>query len=253
MDVWSRDFEIVHMRLTVSVFIHLFIEPLLCFRQHVRIKRWVARIHRAQTPVEARDLKTADLKISGQMLTLSHTVVSDSLRPHGLQPARLLCPWDSPGKNTGAGCHFLFQGIFPTQGPKQHLLLLLHSQADSLPLEPPGKPWEALSCLFAISWTIARQAPLMIEFSRQEYRSGLPFPSPGDLPHQGIEPSSPALWADSLLSEPPGKPSETPFVVQTLSHVRLCDPMDRSTPELKASMSFITPRVCSDSCPLSQW
>ena len=40
----------------------------------------------------------------------------DSLQPHGLKPARLLCPWNSPGKNTGVGCHFLFQGIFPTQG-----------------------------------------------------------------------------------------------------------------------------------------
>ena len=47
---------------------------------------------------------------------VSHSVVSDSLRPHGLQPARLLCPWNSPGKNTGVGGHFLFQGIFPTQG-----------------------------------------------------------------------------------------------------------------------------------------
>ena len=42
--------------------------------------------------------------------------VSDSLRPHGLWPARLLCPWDSPGKNTGVGYHALLQGIFPTQG-----------------------------------------------------------------------------------------------------------------------------------------
>ena len=44
------------------------------------------------------------------------SVLSDPLQPHGLQPARLLCSWDSPGKNTGASCHFLFQGIFPTQG-----------------------------------------------------------------------------------------------------------------------------------------
>ena len=40
------------------------------------------------------------------------SVTSDSLQPHGLQPARLLCPWDSPGKNTGEGCHALLQGIF---------------------------------------------------------------------------------------------------------------------------------------------
>ena len=44
------------------------------------------------------------------------SAVPDSLRPHGLYPARLLCPWDSPGKNTGGGCHVLLQGIFPTQG-----------------------------------------------------------------------------------------------------------------------------------------
>ena len=54
-------------------------------------------------------------------------------------------------------------------------------------------------------WTGDPQAPLSIGFSRQEYWSGLPFPSPGDLPHVGIEPGSPALRADSLLTEPPGK------------------------------------------------
>ena len=52
---------------------------------------------------------------------------------------------------------------------------------------------------------LACQAPLSTEFSSQEYWSGLPFPSPGDLPDPGIEPGSPALWADSLPSEPPGK------------------------------------------------
>ena len=55
-------------------------------------------------------------------------------------------------------------------------------------------------------WTGARQAPLSMGFSRQEHWSGLPFPSPGDLPDPGIEPKSPALQADSLPSEPPGKP-----------------------------------------------
>ena len=48
--------------------------------------------------------------------------MSDSLQPHGLQPARLLCPWDSPGKNTGVGCHALLQGIVPTQGSNLGLL-----------------------------------------------------------------------------------------------------------------------------------
>ena len=54
-------------------------------------------------------------------------------------------------------------------------------------------------------WTVARQAPLSMGFSRQEYWSGLPFPSAGDLPGPGIEPRSPALQADALTSEPPGK------------------------------------------------
>ena len=58
---------------------------------------------------------------------------------------------------------------------------------------------------FVTPWTVAHQAPLFKEFSRQEYWSGLPFPFPGDLPDQQIEPGSPALQVDSLLSEPPGK------------------------------------------------
>ena len=71
---------------------------------------------------------------------LSHAFVPDSLQPHGLQPARLLCPWNSLG---------------------------------------------------------------------QEYWSRLPFPPPGDVPNPGIKPRSPALQADSLSSEPPGKPKNT--------------------------------------------
>ena len=60
--------------------------------------------------------------------------------------------------------------------------------------------------LFATPWTVAYQPPLSMGFSRQEYCSGLPIPSPGDLPDPGIEPGSPALRADALPSEPPGKP-----------------------------------------------
>ena len=60
--------------------------------------------------------------------------MSDSLQPHELLSARLLCPWDSPGKNTGVDCHSLLQGIFLTQGSNPHLLSLLHCQVDSSPL-----------------------------------------------------------------------------------------------------------------------
>ena len=62
--------------------------------------------------------------------------------------------------------------------------------------------------LFETLWTVAYQAPPSMEFSRQEHWSGLPFPSPGDLPDPGIKPRSPALQADPLPSEPPGKPWE---------------------------------------------
>ena len=68
---------------------------------------------------------------------LSHQVVSDSLRPHGLQSVRLLCPWSFPDTNTGVGCHFLLQGIFLTQGSNPHLL---HWEVDSSPLGHLGKP-----------------------------------------------------------------------------------------------------------------
>ena len=60
--------------------------------------------------------------------------------------------------------------------------------------------------LVATPWTVAYQVPPSMGFSRQECWSGLPFPSPGDLPNPGIKPRSPALQADALLSEPPGNP-----------------------------------------------
>ena len=63
----------------------------------------------------------------------THSVVSNSLQSHRLQLTRLLCPWNSPGNNTGVGCHALLQAIFC-------LLCLLHWQAGSLPLTPPGCP-----------------------------------------------------------------------------------------------------------------
>ena len=59
--------------------------------------------------------------------------------------------------------------------------------------------------LFATPWTVAHQAPLSMGFSGQEYWSGLPFPSPEDLPDPAVEPSSLAWQADALTSEPPGK------------------------------------------------
>ena len=68
------------------------------------------------------------------MCVLSHSVMSKSLRPHGLWPTRLLCPWDFPGKNTGVGCHFLYLN------PEMELALLhlLYWQGGSLPLSHLG-------------------------------------------------------------------------------------------------------------------
>ena len=55
------------------------------------------------------------------------SVVSDSVQPYGLQSARILCPWDSPGENNGMSCHALLQGIFPTQGLNLYLLRLTYT------------------------------------------------------------------------------------------------------------------------------
>ena len=134
--------------------------------------------------------------------------MSASLQPYELYPTRLLHPWDFPGKNTGVGCHFLLQGIFPTQGSNPHLL---HWQVDFLPLNHLGSPNLAeiksdrktlpiyqrlyflnlLSQIFAAAANLLQSCPtlcdpidgsspgpLSLGFSRQEYWSGLPLPSP---------------------------------------------------------------------------
>ena len=72
---------------------------------------------------------------------LSHSAMSNSLRPHGLQPARSLCPLKFSRQDSGVGCHFLFQGIFLTQGSNLCLLHLLPWQADSSPPHHLGNPY----------------------------------------------------------------------------------------------------------------
>ena len=108
-------------------------------------------------------------------------------------PTRLLCPWDSPAIILEwVAIPFSRGSSQPRMEPRSPAL-----QADS---EPPGQPyrkekskWSEVKSLshvrlFATSWTVAHQAPPSMGFSRQEYWSGLPFPSPGDLPDPGIEP-----------------------------------------------------------------
>ena len=78
----------------------------------------------------------------------------------------------------------------------------------------------AKSCpTFATPWTVARQAPLSMGFSRQEYWSGLPIPSPGDLPNPGIKPRFPALQADDLLTELLGKPLYYIYLVPYILYI----------------------------------
>ena len=97
--------------------------------------------------------------------------------------------------------------------------------------------------LFTTPWTVAFQAPLPMEFSRQEYWSGLPFPSPGDIPKPGIEPRSLPLKADALPSETPGKPASQVKSIEISSNdtaaaaakslqscPTLCDPTDGRPP-----------------------
>ena len=130
--------------------------------------------------------------------------MSDSVRPHRRQPTRLPRPWDSPGRNTGVGCHFLLQcmRVKSESEVAQSCPTLSDPMYCSLPgssvpgiLQPRTPEWAAisfsnagkwkvkvklLSCvlLFMTPWTAAYQAPPSMGFSRQEYWSGVPMPSP---------------------------------------------------------------------------
>ena len=91
--------------------------------------------------LEKEEQKSPKSAKEGYML--GHSFMSDSLWPHVIQPSKLLlCPWNFPGKDTSEGCQLLLQGILLTQGSNPHLLCLLHWQADSLSLAPPGKSEE---------------------------------------------------------------------------------------------------------------
>ena len=89
----------------------------------------------------------------------SRSVVSDSLWPHGQKPTRLCRPWDFPGKNTGVGCHFLLQGIFPTQGLNPGLL---HCRQTLYHLSHQGRDQTQVSCIAGRVLTIwaTREAPM---------------------------------------------------------------------------------------------
>ena len=129
------------------------------------------------------------------------------------------CLCDSPGKNTGVGHHFLLRGFFPNQRSNPHLLCLLHWQMDSLPLAPPGKPHIHTTIYKTVDsegYVLAKSLqsrPTLCDpvdhslpgssvhgIFQQEYWSGLPSPTPRDLPNPGIKPMS-LIWIYIYVSK----------------------------------------------------
>ena len=152
---------------------------------------------------------------------LCELAASEGRKPVLLQ-TRLLCPWSSPGKNTGLGCHFLLQGIFQTQGSNPCLLycrqIIYHMSNWGSPYSSPQRTKTpvvlvlVLGCVSSVTKlhptfcdpTVNCQASLSIEFPRQEYWSGMPLSSSEDIPDPGINSS---LWHQPTASWPltPGK------------------------------------------------
>ena len=120
---------------------------------------------------------------------------------------KLLCPWDFLGKSTGVGCHFLLQESSRPRDRTQ-VSWIVDRRFTIWATRESDKGEVAQSCLTLCDPMDSNlhQAPQSMGFSRQEYWSGLPFPSPGNLPDPGIKPRSPTLSTDALPSEPPGKP-----------------------------------------------
>ena len=98
------------------------------------------------------------------------SVMSNSLRPHGQQPARLLCPWNSPGKNTGVGCHFLLQRIFQTEGSN-----LMHCRQILYHLSPQGILY--ITYIYIYIFFFSHLAPCGTKFWRRKWQ-----PTPVFLP-----------------------------------------------------------------------
>ena len=112
--------------------------------------------------------------------------MSDSVRPHRWQPTRLPCPWDSLGKNTGVGCHFLLQCVKVKSESEVSQSCLTPS--DPMDCSLPGSSVHGICQARILEW--------------------LPSPSPGDLPNPEIKPRSSTLQADFLPSQPPEKTTE---------------------------------------------
>ena len=161
--------------------------------------------------------------------------MSDSSRPHGLSTARLLCPWDSPGKNTEMGCLALLQGIFPTQESNLSLLRLLHCRQILYHWATGEAPKIAmlLSCFSRVRLCLtpemaAHQAPPSLGFSRQEHWNWLPFPSP-------MRESENWKWSRSVVSD-----CSWPHGLQS---TRLLHPWDFLGKSSRVGCHFLLPKA----------
>ena len=139
--------------------------------------------------------------------------MSNSLQPPGLQPSRFLCPWDSPGKNTGAGCHFLLQGIFLIQASNPCLLCLLHLQAGSLPLCHLGSPISPF-CIVEIS--VHTKVSLVAQMVESAFCAGDSGSIPGSERFPGEGNGNPLLYP---CQEIPGM--EEPGRLQSMGSQRV--------------------------------
>ena len=144
--------------------------------------------------------------------SVSHSVVSYSLQPHGLQPTKLFCPQNFPGKNTRVGCHSLLQGIFPIQGSNPRLLhcrQILYCLSHQGSLVFPEIIYFYLRAWYMIKWSevkVTQSCPTLCDpmdcivhgILQARILEWVAFSSPEDLPNPRIESRSPALQADSL-------------------------------------------------------
>ena len=144
------------------------------------------------------------------------SVVSESVRPHRLQPTRLPHLWDSPGKNTGVGCHFLLQCM----------KVKSESEVKSCPSlsDPP--------------WTVAYQAPPSMGFSRQEYWSALPLPSPRGTPALCKLERTFNVLSPTLLSVPSPGGDISPDTVHYLAKPQRPPSLSSPDPDIMPSVFF---------------
>ena len=194
-----------------------------------------------------------DVYLKPQKESESHSVMSNSLQSHGLYPSRLLCPWDSPGQNTGVGSHSLFQGIFPTQGLNPDFLhcrqILSHLSHQGSPqilewLDYPfsrgssqPRNWTGVSCLVGIFFTswATREAQRACCFPIRELNPSLSHDRQGYSTTllrgwQSCSVVSNCLWPRELYS--PWNSPDQNIGVGSLSHLQGIFPTQGSNPGL---------------------